>query len=211
MKGTMMIEAVVFDIGNVLIEWQPERYYDAKYGEKRRREMFAAVDLHEMNDRIDRGAPFRETIYAQAEKTPAFGSEIRDWFDHWIEMASPEIPHSVHLLRTLRSKGVAVFALSNFGIESFAFAQTRYPFLSEFDQQYISGHMGVTKPAAKIYQMLEQESGIAPDRLLFADDRLENIEAARARGWQGHLFEGPDGWAKKLIALGLLTHEEATL
>lgn len=206
-----MVKAVVFDIGNVLIEWRPERYYDAKYGEARRREMLAAVDLHEMNDRIDRGAPFRETIYAEAEKTPEFRQEIRDWFDHWIEMASPEIPHSVHLLRALRRKGVAVFALSNFGIESFAYAETQYPFLAEFDQRYISGHMSVTKPATKIYQMLEQQSGIAPENLLFADDRLENIEAAEARGWQGYLFDGPEGWARKLVALGLLTSEEAVL
>lgn len=205
----MTIEAVVFDIGNVLIEWQPERYYDAIYGEARRREMFAAVDLHAMNDRIDRGEPFRETIYAAAKELPEFQVEIRDWFDNWIKMASPEIPHSVKLLRSLRAKGVPVFALSNFGVESFAYAETKYPFLKEFDRRYISGHMRVIKPDAPIYEMLEADCGVPPEALLFADDRIDNINAAAVRGWQTHLFEGPEAWAQSLVRYGLLTASEA--
>ncbi len=70
-------EAVVFDIGNVLIEWQPERAYDAMIGPERRRAMFEAVDLHQMNELVDRGGDFRETVYAAAEATPAFADEIR--------------------------------------------------------------------------------------------------------------------------------------
>lgn len=83
----MTIKAVVFDIGNVLIEWQPERFYDSVIGENRRREMFAAVDLHAMNDLVDMGHPFTETIYATAEKYPEWREEIRMWHDRWIEMA----------------------------------------------------------------------------------------------------------------------------
>jgi 2-haloacid dehalogenase len=128
------IEAVIFDIGNVLIEWQPERYYDATIGEDRRRAMFAEVDLHGMNDRVDLGEGFREVIYETAEAYPQWRAEIRDWHDNWIKLATPAIPHSVQLLRTLRAKGVPVFALTNFGIESFAYAQTQYDFLNEFDR-----------------------------------------------------------------------------
>lgn len=207
----MTIEAVVFDIGNVLIEWQPERFYDAKYGEARRREMFSVVDLHAMNDGIDRGEPFKETIYETAERLPEFGEEIRDWFDNWIEMASPAIPHSVHLLLALRHKGISVFALSNFGVESFAYAETKYPFLKEFDRRYISGHMQVIKPDAQIYQMLEEDSGVPPSRLLFADDRIDNINAAIARGWKTHEFKSAKGWAESLVDHKVLTNEEAGL
>ena len=205
------VDAVIFDIGNVLIEWQPERYYDRVIGEARRREMFAAVDLHAMNDKVDLGGPFRETIYAMADATPAFGDEIRMWHDHWIELATPVIDHSVALLRTLRAKGVPVFALTNFGIESFDYAETQYPFLSEFDRRYISGHMKVIKPDPEIYRMVEEDCGVAPDRLLFTDDRPDNIDVARARGWQAHLFEGPEGWAKRLVDEGLLSKAEAGL
>ena len=204
-------EAVIFDIGNVLIEWNPERYYDSRIGPAARARMFAEVDLHAMNDRVDAGGLFRETIYDTAAEHPAWAEQIRWWFDHWIEMAAPRIEPSIALLRTLRAKGVPVFALTNFGIHSFAYAQTQYDFLSEFDRAYVSGHMGVIKPDARIYAMVEADCGIAPDRLIFTDDRPDNIAAATARGWQTHLFEGPQGWADRLVAAGLLTKTEAGL
>jgi 2-haloacid dehalogenase len=205
----MTVGAVVFDIGNVLIEWQPERFYDAVIGADRRRAMFDAVDLHAMNDRVDRGETFRDVIYAQADATPEFAAEIRIWHDRWIEMAAPVIDHSVRLLRALRTANVPVFALSNFGIQTFDIAVQKYPFLTEFDQSYISGHMGVTKPDATIYQMLEADCGVAPSALLFTDDRVENIEAAQACGWQTHLFTHAQGWADRLVAGNLLTQEQA--
>lgn len=200
----MTIEAVIFDIGNVLIEWQPERYYDRVIGQDRRRAMFADVDLHAMNDRVDRGEDFRDVIYATAETYPKWRDEIRIWHDHWLDLATPEIPHSVRLLRALRTAGVPVFALTNFGIGTFQIAEPRYPFLSEFDRRYISGHMGVIKPDPVIYQMVEDDCGLPPETLLFADDRQDNIDAATARGWHGHLFETPQGWEACLREHGLL-------
>ncbi|MGY9047996.1 hypothetical protein P775_03110 [Puniceibacterium antarcticum] len=200
----MQPQAVIFDIGNVLIEWQPERYYDRAIGAERRRAMFAEVDLHGMNDAVDRGENFRQKIYATAEEYPAWRDEIRMWHDHWLEMAAPEIPQSVALLRALRAKGIPVFALSNFGIGTFEIAEAAYPFLSEFDRRYISGHMGVIKPDAEIYARLEADCGLSAQQLLFTDDRPDNIAAAAARGWQVHLFEGPGGWADCLAGHGLL-------
>ena len=205
----MMIEAVVFDIGNVLIEWQPERFYDSAIGEARRREMFAAVDLHGMNDRVDRGANWQEMVAEKAAEHPEFEREIKLWHSNWLDMASPAIDHSVRLLRALRAKGVPVYALTNFGIQTFDYASEHYPFLKEFDRAYVSGHMGVIKPEADIYEMVEDDCGLAPEALLFADDRLDNIMAAMARGWQTHHFEGPEGWAARLVKERLLAPSEA--
>jgi 2-haloacid dehalogenase len=205
----MTIQAVIFDIGNVLIEWQPERFYDRVIGEYRRKAMFAEVDLHGMNELVDLGHPFTETIYATAETYPAWRDEIRMWHDNWIELATPVIDHSVRLLRALRTKGVPVFALSNFGIESFAYAETQFPFLAEFDRRYISGHMKVTKPTPRIYEMVEEDCDLAPEQLLFADDRQDNIDQAAGRRWQTHLFNGPQGFADRLVAEGLLSPDEA--
>lgn len=204
----MKPQAVIFDIGNVLIYWQPERFYDTIMPKADREAMFAEVDLHGMNDSIDRGALFRETIYDWAELYPKWRDHIRRWHDNWIDMASPVIDRSVHLLRALRARGVPVFALSNFGIHSFAYAQTQYAFLAEFDRSYVSGHMGVIKPDPRIFDMVEADCGIAPEALLFTDDRADNIDEARAHGWQTHLFDGPDGWADRLVATGLLTRKE---
>ncbi|AJE45250.1 HAD family hydrolase [Celeribacter indicus] len=206
----MSIDAVVFDIGNVLIEWQPERHYDTQIGAERRRAMFEAVDLHAMNDLVDQGHDFRITVERTAARYRDFEAEILMWYHDWIKMATPEIPHSVKLMRALRSKGVPVFALTNFGIESFEFAETQYPFLTEFDRRYISGRMGCVKPHPLIFEMVEKDCRIAPERLLFTDDRHDNIATAEARGWRTHLFEGPDGWAARLVAEGLLSAEEAS-
>ncbi|MCA8881009.1 MAG: HAD family phosphatase [Rhodobacteraceae bacterium] len=204
----MTIDAVIFDIGNVLIEWQPERFYDAEVGLERRRAMFAEVDLHGMNDEVDRGGHFQTTVYAWAERYPDYRDEIRMWHDRWLELATPRIEPSIAILRALRERGVPVYALSNFGIESFALAEEHFDFLSEFDRRFISGHMGVTKPDPAIYAMVEAETGLAPGRLLFVDDKPENIAAAAARDWQTHLFDGPAGWAARLEAEGLLPQPE---
>ncbi|WP_299285205.1 HAD-IA family hydrolase [uncultured Tateyamaria sp.] len=205
----MTIKAVVFDIGNVLIEWNPERFYDSTIGEDRRRAMFDAVDLHAMNDKVDLGHHFTDTIYATAEQYPDWRAEIRMWHDRWIEMAAPVIDHSVRLMAALQAKDIPVFSLTNFGIQSYDYAAMHYPFLRQFDRDFISGHMQVIKPDPTIYEMLETASGLSGDALIFADDRADNIAAAGARGWQTHLFEGPQGWADRLVSEGLLSQAEA--
>ncbi|MGB7262430.1 MAG: HAD family phosphatase [Albidovulum sp.] len=202
-------EAVIFDIGNVLIEWQPERFFDAAIGPAERKRMFYAVDLHGMNDAIDLGAPFRDTVYQFAALYPEWEAQIRLWHDNWLDMAAPVIPHSVRLMAALQARKVPVFALTNFGEETYQMAAPTYPFLRRFDRAYVSGNLKITKPDQAIYAHVEADSGLAPDALLFTDDRVENIETAAARGWQVHHFTGPAGFAARLVDEGLLTEEEA--
>ena len=204
-----MIKAVVFDVGNVLLEWHPTRLFDAEIGEDRRKRLFAEVDLHGMNLNVDRGAPFKETVFAMADAHPEWAAEIRLWHDRWLDMASPAIPHSVRLMSALQAAGVPVFSLTNFGVETYDFAAGHYPFLTQFDRDFISGHLKVIKPEAKIYEILEEESGLSGADLLFTDDSPKNIKAAAGRGWNTHLFEGPQGWADRLVSEGLLTPEAA--
>ena len=204
-------QAVLFDIGNVLTRWQPEAFYDRVIGEDRRRALFAEVDLHRMNDIVDEGALFRETIYDWADRTPQWRAEIRMWYDRWIELASPRIEGAIALQRALRAKGVPVFALTNFGKYSFEEALPKMDFLTDFDRLYVSGRMGVIKPDPRIYEMVEDDCGLPPASLLFTDDRADNITAAARRGWRTHQFESWQGWAARLVAEGLLTQQEAGL
>ncbi len=205
----MTIEAVVLDIGNVLIHWNPERIYDARLGVAQRRRFFDETDIHAMNLEVDRGADFLGSVQALARAHPDWHDEVMVWHDQWIQLASPAIDHSVRLMQALQRRGVPVFALSNFGIGTFDVACATYPFLSKFDRSYISGHMGVIKPEPEIYARLEADCGVAPQNLLFTDDRPENINAAQARGWQTHLFDAPGDWAQTLIKSGLLSEEDA--
>lgn len=205
----MTPQAVVFDIGNVLIEWQPERYFDRVIGPAARAAMFSEVDLHGMNDVIDRGGDFRSTVYDWAARYPRWSDAIRLWHDDWLSIATPVIPHSVRLMEALQAKGVPVFALTNFGIGTWEIALPAYPFLSRFDRAFVTGHMGVAKPDPAIFAMVEDQTGLPPEALLFTDDRADNVATADSRGWRCHLFTGPSGWAARLVAEGLLTEEEA--
>lgn len=204
----MSIEAVVFDVGNVLIEWQPERYYDARIGADRRKAMFSEVDLHLMNDRVDRGADFTETVYSWAEAHPSWRDEIRLWHDDWHKLASPAISECQSIARKLQAKSVPTFILSNIGVKTWDIACELYPVLHSFERAYVSGHMQMAKPDDEIYAAVEADCGISPDRLLFADDRADNIATAKRRGWQTHLFTDTKGWEGRLRSEGLLTPED---
>ena len=111
----------------------------------------------------------------------------------------------------MRPEAVPVFALTNFGCHSFAAALPKMDFLQDFDRACFSGMMGVIKPDPRICEMVENDCGIAPDRLLFVDDRACNITAAARRGWRTHPFVHWQGWARRLMAEGLLTTMEAGL
>ncbi|MCB6179368.1 HAD-IA family hydrolase [Rhodobacter sp. Har01] len=201
--------AVVYDIGNVLLGWDPEAMYDARIGPEARRRFFAEVPIHAANVAMDAGAPFEATLNALARAYPAWQREILWWRDDWVATLGPVIQPSVTLLRALRSRGVPVFALTNFGAETFQIARAAYPFLDEFDRAWVSGRMGVIKPDPAIYAAVEADCGLPPDRLLFTDDKAANIDAAAARGWRAHLFDSPEGWAARLVAEGLLSETEA--
>ncbi|MEM7733140.1 MAG: HAD family phosphatase [Pseudomonadota bacterium] len=205
----MQVKAVVFDVGNVLIEWQPERYFDAQIGRNRREALFDAVDLHGMMTRIDEGGVFGDVVEETALAHPGWSHEIRWFRDRWNDLAGPEISHSVRLLRALRAKGMPCFALSNFGRENFPMSEAAYPFLTEFDRRYISGVMKLAKPNPAIYAEVESDCGLSPNTLLFADDRADNIEAAAKCGWHTHLFTTPDRFGADLVERGLLSPEEA--
>ncbi len=205
----MRPEAVVFDIGNVLIEWQPERFYDAQIGPERRAEMFGAVDLHAMNDRVDTGNPFRETIYETAAAHPEWRPEIEMWHDRWIEMATPVISHSLRLMEALQAKGIPVFSLTNFGIQSYDLAARHYPFLRRFDRDFISGHIGtmeglLDKLGSGAWQAKKAR---LKERIRQVAERLIRVAAERAL--RTHHFESPRGWADRLVEEGLLTTAEA--
>jgi 2-haloacid dehalogenase len=202
-------EAVVFDIGRVLIEWDPMKLYAPLLPPAECARLFAEADLPGMNAALDLGAPFRATVEARAARHPEWAPLIRLWHDRWIEMAQPAIAGSVRLLAALKARGVPVFALSNFGAGPFEVVLAHYPFLGSFDRAFLSGPAGMAKPDPRFYALLEAGTGIAPGRLLFVDDTAANVAAARARGWQAHLFETPEGWGAALVAAGLLSPEEA--
>lgn len=199
-----MVDAVVWDIGNVLGYWRPEAYYDARLGAEGRLRFFEETGIEAVNVEIDRGLPARETIYAHAEAHPRWADEIRLWVDDWAEMFKTPVPGAAEVFAEVKATGIRMLALSNFGAETFEIAKGLHPVLTGFDETYVSAHLGLIKPDPAIYAALEDGSGLAGASLLFADDKAENIEAAEALGWKGHLYDGAAGWRARLVAEGVL-------
>ena len=186
--------------------------YDRTIGEDRRRAMFAEVDLHAMNDRVDRGEklprgdltkrprPIRTGVYGKS----AIGTT------NWIELATPVIPHSVTLMRTLRKKGVPVYALTNFGIESFDYAQTQYDFLGEFDRPLRVRAHG--RDQARSAHLRDGRAGQRACRgrgcCSPMTGRTTSWRRGRAAGWRITSRARRAG-REALVAHGLLTEEEA--
>jgi HAD superfamily hydrolase (TIGR01509 family) len=124
--------------------------------------------------------------------------------ERWIETLGEPIEKNVALLRRLRASGKPVYALSNFAHETFALAELRHNFLSEFDDRVISGHVGLVKPDPRIYEILFKRAGRRPSELLFIDDSAANVRAAEALGMPAiHFTPGVD-LEKELMARGAL-------
>lgn len=206
-----MIDAVVFDIGMVLVEWQPESFYQRHYGSEHTKKMFDACDLHAMNHLIDLGGHSRDVAYGHAEKHPEYAEEIRRWHDDWIDMLQPDIPGTAAILRAVKAKGLPVYALTNFGDNTLEVAKEHYPILKEFDGEIVSGRLKVCKPDARIYEAVEALAGVPSERLIFTDDNPANVSAAMDRGWKAHLFDRPEGWFDRLCVEGVLSPDDIDL
>ncbi|WP_184008138.1 HAD family hydrolase [Rubricella aquisinus] len=200
----MTPQAVVFDIGNVLIEWNYEPYMRARFGAERTSRFLEETGIVEVHFRTDAGAPFSETIRAHAANHPDFADMIHAWVDHWLDLCGPVIGGMAEIMADLRARGVPIFALSNFAAENYEWTKEAFPILQGFDREFISGRMMMAKPDPAIYAAVEDATGLRGDELFFTDDRAENIDAARARGWHGHLFTDAPGLRQELSALGLL-------
>ncbi|MAZ63065.1 MAG: haloacid dehalogenase [Dehalococcoidia bacterium] len=195
--------AVVFDVGNVLIDWQPGRLYETLVPDAAEREaLFARVDFAAFNLEGDRG-DLSEATAAAALRHPDDAPLVMAWRERWAEMFGPEMPGSPEILRALKTAGVPLAALTNFARDTWLIAQQRFPVLTSFDVEVVSGREGVVKPEPGIYALVEQRLGLSGADLFFTDDKRANVEAAEARGWRAHLFEGAEGLAQALRAEGL--------
>lgn len=201
--------AMVFDIGEVLVRWDPHRVYQRLIPDPdARAQFFAEVMPPEINASFDRGVPMQEGLEARAAQFPDHADLIRAWWTEWPAMFGPVIEGSVACLRALKAKGTPVYGLSNFAAETMVIAQRMVPALTEFDVLVVSAHVKANKPEPAIYAALEEQVPEPPEALFFADDKLDNVAAAQARGWTGHHFTGAEGLQAALIAHDLLSAEE---
>ena len=198
------IDTVVFDLGNVLISFNPRWLYRKLLPDEASIDrFFSETGFHAWNAQMDAGLSFAEGIAAQSARFPQYRSLFEAFFERWSEAVGDVIPESLELLQTLRKNGIRTYALTNFSRENYPLASQRFPFLKDFDGSVVSGHEGVCKPDPAIYALLFERYSITPERAVFIDDKLENVEAARRLGMHGIHFTDPQALPLALRALGL--------
>lgn len=201
---TPAVDAVMFDIGNVLVVWDPRLLYRTLADDEQEIDVFLAqVCTSDWNHRIDLGEPWDELIAELAAAHPAHRDWIHAYHERWDEMLGGVIDESVAALHCLREAGVPVYALSNFSTETWPIAAARYDVLSAFDDVVLSGDVGLAKPDPAIYELAAKRFGVTPATTLFVDDRADNVAAAAAAGWRTHHFTDPAALAPALARAGL--------
>lgn len=198
---------VVFDLGGVLIDWEPRRLYRKLFAEEAAMERFLAeICTPAWNAELDRGRPFAEAVAELAARHPDHAPAIRAWHERWIEMIGGPIAGTVALLERLAERGRPLVALSNWSAETFPLVRDdpRYAFLCRFERIFLSGELGTIKPEPAIFEHLLAATGRPAERCFFVDDSPANIATAERLGFATHRFRTPGLLAAELTARGLL-------
>ena len=201
-----MISAVVFDLGGVLVDWNPRYLYREIFGddfEGMERFLAEIFMTPAWNERLDAGHPWDEVIATVAASRPEYRALLETYRDRWRETLGGPIAGTVAILEELKGAGMPLFALTNWSQYTFPHARERFGFLDWFGDIVVSGEEGLIKPNPEIFEILLARIGFTADRCVFIDDSLKNIEAARALGFHVIHFRDPEQVRRDLGTLGL--------
>ena len=183
---------MVFDVGGVLIDWNPRYLYRKIIPDEEEMERFLAnVCTPEWHTQHDLGVSYEETIPPLIAAHPQWEDEIRAWNERFVEMYGGPLAGTVALLSELRRRRVPLVASTNWGAQSWVTAKNRYEFLGWFDGALVSGEVGMAKPDPAFYELLIGTFDLVPHETLYVEDNYVNLQAAAARGFVRHRFESP--------------------
>ena len=194
---------IVFDIGNVLIAWDPHAAFRHAFDSEAEIDAFLMdADFYAWNLEQDRGRPRQEAVAA----VPAGHAALLDgYFDRFHLTIRDKIRETWSLMERLRSNGHGIYGLTNFAADTWPVALEVHPQLGEaFEDVVVSGHEGRIKPDREIYDLLCRRNKLSPSDCLFIDDSAANAAGARKAGWQAHHFTSPDALRRDLTERGLL-------
>jgi 2-haloacid dehalogenase len=200
------IDCVVFDVGNVLVRWDPRNLYRRMgYSDADTAAILAEIGLLEINHRVlDAGEPFTASLEALIQRFPRHGDFIHAFDGRWVELLGGAIPDTVAILKALREAGVPVHAISNYNREKFDIARALFPFLDDFDELILSGDIRLVKPDPEIFKLLIRRRELDVRRTVFIDDSPDNVATARQLGFATILFnEATTDLRTELLRLGL--------
>ncbi len=199
------IDVVLFDLGGVLIDWNPRHLYRSVFASEAQMEHFLTVVCPpSWNHSLDEGGSFRDAVAARQRLFPDYAGPIALWHEQWERMLGGAIEPTVELLTRLRADGRRLVALTNWSAETFPIARARYEFLGWFEDIVVSGEVRLAKPDPRIFELTRTRTGLDPRTTLFIDDSAANIDAADGLGYHTHRFRSADLLEQDLAARGLL-------
>ncbi len=200
----MEVDGVIFDIGNVLIQWNARNLYRKLIRDPQEMEQFIATALPmAWHETLDAGKSFAMGVAERAAQFPHYAHWIRAWDERWQETHGGVIEGSVAILSELKAAGIPVYAITNYNAEKFAEDSELYDFYGWFNDRIVSGEVGVIKPNPAIYHKLLDRNQLKPERQVFIDDRADNVKGAESVGLRGCLFTSAEQLRIDLKALGL--------
>jgi len=198
------IEAVVFDLGGVLIDWDPRYLYRQLFEDPAEMEDFLATvctaDWHRAHDL---GADITHSCERLARRHPGYRDMIMAWAERGEEMAADQFDETVKILGDVKAAGMPCYALSNMEPTAFAVRRSRFPFMQWFDAHFISGLEGVAKPDRRIFDILLRRHELRPQATVFIDDKAGNVEAASELGILALRFSSAAQLRQDLRTLGV--------
>jgi 2-haloacid dehalogenase len=180
----MRPRGVLWDVGNVIVGWNPRRLYSKIFPDPAACDDFLArVCTSAWHDGHDRGVSFAENRARLVERFPEHEAAIRAWDERFLEMVGPPIPETEAVMARLHARGVPMLGLTNMPSEKWPGIRTLTPAFAMLRDVVISADEGVTKPDPRIFEIACERAGMAPQELLFVDDLAANVEAAAALGF----------------------------
>lgn len=199
------ITTAVFDLGAVLIDWDPRYLYRSLFADEVEMERFlATVCTPDWNAEQDRGRSLADGTAALVAQHPEHADLIEAYYGRWDEMLGDPIAETVEIAAELKAGGIRLIALSNWSAETFPRAQHRLAVLDAFDGVLLSGTVGLIKPDPRIYHAVIERHEIAVRRAMFIDDSVRNVEAAAQIGFDAIHFTRPEQLRRDLTRRGLL-------
>lgn len=203
---TQTIKAILFDFGNVLLEWNPRHVYRRYFpdDEAAMEHFLREVNFMEWNAQQDKGRTFTEGVAVLSSQFPHYSDLIQAYHDNWKESIGNSINGTVELMKRLKKAGYPVYGLSNWSSETFPLVREKYEFFSLLDDIILSGEVGAIKPEPEFFEIALRRIGKPAYECLFIDDAPANVEQARKMGFATVLFESPAQLEKELHRFNLL-------
>jgi 2-haloacid dehalogenase len=201
------IDTALFDLGGVLIDWNPRYLYRSHFREDEAamEHFLEHVCAGDWNHEIDAGKSFTQAVAERQLLFPDHADLIARWQSGWESMLGDAIDETVVILLELRDRGLRLCALTNWSYETFPVARRRFDFIDWFEDIVISGEVKLAKPDPRIFELARQRCRLTPASTVYIDDASRNVEAARALGFHALHFQNPARLRAELAALNLLS------